>query len=222
MLRCEHCNVELPGSQSICPLCRSKPSGEPDETYRPYPNLKETRMTLSRTLVIWTAFGGICASAICVGINAAMPESRWWSLFVIAGIASFWLDFTFMLKKRRHLPKSIISQVIIISAIALIWDFATGYRGWAAELVIPIVSCAAMYALVLVAKVQKLSVEDYVSYLVVVCVFGFVSFVLVLTGIVKIAIPSVISFISAVVFLAFLLFFEGKPLMEELRRRLHM
>lgn len=222
MLICDHCNVELPGSPERCPLCRNKPGGEPDETYKPYPDLKETRMTLSRTLVIWAAFAGICASAICGGINMALPERGLWSLFVIAGIVSFWIDFTVLLQKRRHLPRSIIWQVVLISIIALVWDIATGYRGWALDFVLPIVSTTAIFALVLVAKVQKLGIEDYISYLVIACIFGLVSFVLVLTGAVGIIIPSIISFVSAVVFLAFLLFFEGKALLEELRRRLHM
>lgn len=222
MLYCEHCKVELPGVQSRCPLCKSRPAGDPDTGYRPYPELKASHMTLSRTLVIWAAFAGVCAAAICVGINFAIPDYGWWSFFVIAGIASFWIDFAILLKKRRNLPKNIIWQVVLVSIIALIWDFATGYRGWSLDFVIPILSSVAMFVLIIVSKAQKLGVQDYIVYLVMACVLGLVSFVMLLTGLVNVVVPSVVSFISAVVFLAFLLFFEGKTLWAEFQRRLHM
>lgn len=222
MQRCEHCKVELPGKQSRCPLCHNKPTGEPDGTNNPYPRLTETRKTLSRTLVKWVAFCGICASAICVSINITMPENGWWSLFVIAGIASFWVDFAVLLKKRRNLPMNIIWQVVLISIIAFIWDIATHYRGWSLDYVLPIISGAAMFALVMVAKAQKLDIQAYIAYLVIACIFGLVPFVLLLTGVVQVVLPSIISFVSAIVFLAFLLFFEGKALWAEFQRRLHM
>jgi hypothetical protein len=54
------------------------------------------------------------------------------------------------------------------------------------------------------------------------CVFGIVSFVLILTGAARIVIPSAINFCTAIVFLAFLLFFEGKALWAEAQRRFHL
>jgi hypothetical protein len=79
-----------------------------------------------------------------------------------------------------------------------------------------------MLALTVVARVRSLDIQDYILYLMISCVFGIISFVLILTGAVRVVIPSAINFCAAVVFLAFLLFFEGKALWAEIQRRLHL
>jgi hypothetical protein len=143
-------------------------------------------------------------------------------MFVLAGIASLWIDFALVLKKQKNLPKSIIWQVIVVSLIAFLWDIFTAYKGWSREFVLPILSVSALLALTVVAKARRLDIQDYILYLMIVCVFGIVSFVLILTGAVRVVIPSAINFCVAVVFLAFLLFFEGKALWAEVQRRLHL
>ena len=109
MLRCDHCGVELPGNQERCPLCRNKPTGTPDGSENPFPYIHAGRWTTSRTLVAWFAFASVCAAAVCVTVNIIIPSSVWWSLFVIAGVASLWVDFLIMIKKRRNLPKNILA-----------------------------------------------------------------------------------------------------------------
>jgi hypothetical protein len=222
MLRCEHCKVSLPGTQSCCPLCQSKPVGNPDGSRDRFPLLPESRRTVSRALVTWLAFVSVCAAAICITINITVPAGGWWSMFVLAGVASLWIDFAVVLKKQKNLPKSIIWQVIVVSLMAFVWDIFTAYKGWSLEYVLPILSASAMLALTVVAKARSLDIQDYILYLVIACVFGIVSFVLILTGAVRVVIPSAVNFCAAVVFLAFLLFFEGKALWAEIQRRLHL
>ncbi|GHU69802.1 hypothetical protein FACS1894184_14360 [Clostridia bacterium] len=221
MLRCEYCNVELPGAQSRCPLCQNRPIGTPDGSLARFPALSGSRIPISRVLIIWIAFGCVCASAVCVAVNMVIPANGRWSLFVIAGVASLWLEFAIAMKKRRDLPKSIIWHVVSVSIIAFAWDFVTGRNGWSLDYVLPILSTAGMLALTIVSKARKLDIQDYILYLFIACVLGFVSFVLILTGSVRIIIPSAINFCAAIVFLAFLLFFEGRALWAEVQRRLH-
>jgi hypothetical protein len=221
MLYCEHCKVHLPGTQSCCPLCQSKPAGNPDGSRSRFPRLPESRRTVSRALLTWLAFGSVCAAAVCITVNITVPADGWWSMFVLAGFASLWIDFAVVLKKQNSLPKSIIWQIIAVSLIAFLWDLFTAYKGWSLEYVLPILSASAMLALTVVAKVRNLDIQDYILYLVIACVFGIVSFVLILTGTVQVIIPSAINFCAALVFLAFLLFFEGKALWAEIQRRLH-
>jgi hypothetical protein len=222
MLRCEHCKVSLPGTQSCCPLCQSKPAGSPDGSCDRFPRLPESRRTVSRALLTWLAFGSVCAAVICTTVNITVPSGGWWSMFVLAGIVSIWIDFAIVIKKQKNPPKSIIWQVIIVSLMAFLWDIFTTYKGWSLEYVLPILSASAMIALTVVAKVRSLDIQDYILYLMIVCVFGIISFVLILTGVVRVVIPSAINFCTAVVFLAFLLFFEGKALWAEFQRRLHL
>lgn len=173
-------------------------------------------------LIAWIAFGSVCAAAVCITVNMIIPAGGWWSLFVIAGIASLWIDFAILIKKRKNLPKNILWQVVVVSLIAFLWDLLTGLNGWSLDYVLPILCSCAMIAMTVVAKARRLDIQDYILYLVIDCVLGIVSFILILTGTVHILIPSAISFGASIVFLAFLLFFEGKALWAEIQRRFHL
>ncbi len=222
MLRCEHCKVDLPGEQTRCPLCQNKPAGIPDSSGSRFPHLPQSRPTTVGRILAWGAFGSVCAVAICITINLIMPAGGWWSLFVVAGIASLWIDFAIVLKKRKNLPKNILWQVAVVSLIGFLWDRSTGFNGWSLDYVLPILCFCAMIAMTIVAKVRRLDTQDYILYLVIDCVLGIVCFILILTGIVHVVFPSAISFGSSIIFLAFLLFFEGKALWAEIQRRLHL
>lgn len=222
MLRCEHCQVDLPGEQNRCPLCQSKPSGTEDGSNNRFPSLPEFRLTVSRILMAWSAFGTVCVAAICITINLILPAGGWWSLFILAGIASLWIDFALILLKRKNLPKNILWQVAVVSLIAFLWDILTGFRGWSLDYVFPILCSCGMVAMTIVAKARRLDIQDYIMYLVIDCILGIVSFILILADAVRVVIPSAISFGSSIIFLGFLLFFEGKALWAEIQRRLHL
>ena len=221
MLHCDHCGVDLPGAPGHCPLCQNTPSGTPDSSGQVFPNLPASR-PISRVLLAWSVFCSISAAVICVAINLVLPAGGWWSLFVMAGIVSLWVDFAIVLKKRTNIPKGILWQVAVVSIIAYFWDLFTGFHGWSVDYVLPILCTCAMVAMTLVAKIRRLHIQDYVLYLVLDCILGFISFVLILVGTVHAVVPSALCFASSVIFLAFLLSFEGKALLAEFQRRFHM
>jgi hypothetical protein len=79
-----------------------------------------------------------------------------------------------------------------------------------------------MIAMTLLAKIQRLRIQDYILYLVMDCILGILSFALILAGAVRVAAPSAVCFGASVIFLGALLFFEGKALRAEFQRRLHL
>ena len=222
MLRCNHCGVDLPGNPRQCPLCQSVPTGAADDAGRPFPRLPAAQRDGSVKLLAGMAFGSVCACVVCVVINLIFPTGGWWSLFIIAGIASLWADFAIMIKKRKNLQKSILWQVAAVTLLAYIWDRYTGFHGWSLDYVLPILCTCAMIGMTALAKIRKLHIQDYILYLIMDCILGIISLVLIFTSAVKVVIPSAVCFGSSVIFLAALLFFEGKALRAEIHRRLHL
>ncbi|WZL79754.1 DUF6320 domain-containing protein [Eubacteriales bacterium mix99] len=220
MLRCDRCGIDLPGNPLRCPLCQSALSGTPDNTGNRFP-VPNTLPKASRKLLALIAFGTVCASVISVVINLIRPAGGWWSLFVITGFASLWIDFAVLIRKRNNLTKDVLWQAVVVSLLAYLWDRFTGFHGWSLDYVLPILCTCAMIAITLIAQIQKLHIQDYILYLFMDCMLGIISFVLIRARIVRVITPCAICFGASVIFLAALLFFERKALWEEIQRRLH-
>ena len=221
MLRCRNCNIWLPGSPKQCPLCKGELTGTADNELSAFPKRLPSQKLFSKKTLAITAFCCVCASAVCIAVNLILPSHGWWSLFVFAGLLSLWADFAMLYRKRRNPAKNILWQVAFVSVVALLWDFFTGFHGWSLDYVLPILCVCAMISIVLLANIWKMHVQDYIIYLVIDCILGVASLILILTGILHVVIPSAICFGASVIFLAALLFFQGKALRAEIQRRLH-
>lgn len=217
---CKSCKVQLRGMPDKCPLCNDIIDNRKSEGFSPFPHIPYPQPHIG--LLVFVAFLTVAAAVICVSINLAIPASGWWSLFVIAGVGSLWALFIFILKKRNNLPKTILWQVALISLLAFIWDKFTGYHGWSLNYVLPIMCSGALIAMMVVARIRKLHIQDYLLYLVLDCIFGLITLVLLLTGVVSVPVPSAICFGLSVLYLIGILFFNGKALWAEIQRRLHV
>lgn len=222
MRRCEHCGVDVRGGARRCPLCQSVLAEKPEDGENIFPREQASGTVLSRRFFAWLGFGTVCSGVVCVAINMILPANGWWSLFVLAGLASLWADLGMIVKKRKNTPKNILWQVALISVIALIWDHFTGAHGWSLDYVLPLLCICAMVSMWVLAKIRRLQIQDYILYLIMVCILGLVSFILVITGTVNVVIPSAICFASSIIFLTALIIFEGKALWAEIQRRLHL
>jgi hypothetical protein len=143
-------------------------------------------------------------------------------MFVIAGLASLWLSFLTINRQWWNIPKNIFLQLFVISILVFLWDIFTGFNKWSIDFVIPILFSCSMIALAVFAKVRKLKVEDYIIFLVIISVISIFSLLLIIFHAVSIIYPAMICFTLSIISLAFLLLFEGRALLHELQRRMHL
>lgn len=218
-MKCEKCNVSVSGTAKRCPLCQGDLQGVPNEDEQVYPIVplnKSRRLFLSIM-----GFVSVVICVICFTINLSLP-GRWWSLFVFGGILSFWVSFSLVVKNRGNIHKAIVWQVALISSIAVIWDLVTGFHNWSVDFVIPILCTVAMLAMAVIGKVMKLEINDYMIYLVLDAILGVLSLILILCGVVNFILPSAICFASSVISLAALFIFEGRAMVSEIKRKVHL
>ncbi|HWQ79347.1 MAG TPA: DUF6320 domain-containing protein [Anaerovoracaceae bacterium] len=221
MLYCKSCRVRLPGKYERCPLCQGDLTGQADGAGNVFPVIPPPRETY-HTLQVWLAFGSVAAAAICVAVNLILPSDGWWFLFVLGGIGSFWISLALVLKNGKNVQKTILWQVGALSILAYFWDLFTGFQGWSLNYVLPILCTCAMVTMSVIAKVRNLDIQSYIFYLIIDCVFGMLSFALLVIGKISVVFPSAICFASSIIFLAALLFFEGRALFAEMQRRFHL
>lgn len=219
MKHCEHCKVEVNSRCSRCPLCGCELVGE-NSAEPAFPELirKKKHTLLVKLMALLT----VIAAVVCVAINLTVDGGGWWSAFAIAGFVSAWISLAVVIKKHNNITKTIVWQVAIASALAVLWDVFTGYRGWAIDYVLPLSCCGAMTLMWIIARIMRLRIEDYIVYLIIDIIFGIIPMILMLCGVVDTLLPSVICVGLSVISLAALLIFEGKALRAELTRRMHL
>lgn len=221
MQYCEKCKVSVKGNEKRCPLCQGDLQGEgvKEEQIFPvispyiYPHRGMLRLILFISMVV---------IAISIAMNLSFHQRGFWSVFIIAGIGSLWITFAIVVKKKNNIPKSIIWQVAVISILAFVWDYMTGYVGWSIDFVIPILCTCAMIALAVIARIMKLRIEDYIVYILIDAFFGIIPLILFFCGMITIVYPTAVCVGASIVSLSALFLFEGKALKAELIRRLHL
>lgn len=219
MSYCKKCNVTVRGNTESCPLCQANLLG--DTTKPLYPRIVEEKNKLSLFMrLLALATGVICI--VSVLINAvATPQYRW-SYFVIFGTFSFWLSFSYAVKKRRKLAKNIIMQAVLASVVCVAWDVYTGFHGWSLDYVIPCATGAAIIAISLLARILKLPASDYIYCLLWDIVFGLIPLILWLTGRLTILLPSAICIGLSLFTIISIALFQRKEIKLEIQKRFHM
>jgi hypothetical protein len=224
MLYCRKCKVRVRGGPRRCPLCQGALTGdtEPENNIFPVipPSQALPRGSFKRFVAL-VAFGTVVVAAVSAAVNISFYSGAWWFPFVLAGLGSLWFSFLVINRQRRNIPKNIFLQLMVISILALSWDFFTGFYKWSLNFVIPILFSSSMVALAVYAKVRKLRAEDYIFFLCIISLISIFSLLLIIFHVVAVVYPAVICFALSVISLAFLLLFEGKLLKEELKRRMH-
>lgn len=219
MRYCDKCKLKVRGSDTVCPLCQHKLSGEAEERVYPLvPTVYRQHKIFIKSLILFTITVGV----ICAAVNLIFPQSGYWSAFVALGILCFWISLAYAVKKKDNIPKNITVQVFIVSVLSYGWDFLTGWRGWSLNFVIPIACSMALLSLLIVAKVMKIPPGDYIAYITIDIVFGIVPIVFYLCGLLTIVVPSIVCISLSILSLSALLVFEGRNMLQELAKRFHV
>lgn len=155
-------------------------------------------------------------------INYLTAETLNWFWFAGAGCLCTWLIVTVAYRKRRNLLKNEMWQLLLVTAIAVLWDIFTGWRGWSVDFVFPIGALTVLCSVPLIAKVQRLEREEYLFYFIQAAMAGCVPILLVWTGLVKFTYPSVICGGISFLVLAALFIFDLKDTIREFRKKLRM
>ena len=221
MRYCVNCGVHVAGSSELCPLCQAPLTGEAGGSRDVFPVIPTIlrRYHLFFRLLI---FCSVAVAVVSVILNLILPGGIWWSLFVIAGIACFWLGTAIAMAKRRNIPKTILYQVVFLSVCAVLWDVSTHWHKWSINYFIPIACTLAMLSLGTIAKVMRLPERDYIVYLLIDCLFGVAPLIFYLLGMLDVALPSLICVGVSILSFTALIVFEGEHMKNELNRRLHL
>lgn len=220
MKYCEYCKVYTREDRENCPLCENKLENINEEHEQIFPKIPSI---YKRNLALKiTGFISIALIVLSFAIYFLFPTNINWPILILFGLLSVWLDLSFLIRKKTHLPKKIIWQVFIITVICIFWDVYTGFNGWSIEFVFPIICILAMLVMYILALVLKLSINDYITYIIIDTFFGIIPIIFIVLDLVEIIFPSIISITVSIISLAAIFIFEGKNIIYELKKRLYI
>lgn len=222
MQYCNYCQVYIREKEEICPLCRNDlanyDSTKGEKEY--FPDVKPYyKKNLAIRIMLFISIASI---VISFAINMIFPSDINWPILFLFGLISTWLELIFIVQKRHHIPKKIIRQVLVVSILAIFWDWKTGWRGWSLDYIIPITCIAALIIMYVTAKIMRLSINDYITYSLIDGLFGIIPILFIIFDWVNVKFPSIISVSLSIISLSAIFIFHGEEMKAEIDKRMHI
>lgn len=221
MQYCDKCKVYIDGDRKQCPLCQVIFTDHGDPAAEVFPLIPSNRHRF-HLLVRSMAFASSAVVVLSVVLNVLLTPHLLWSVFIAAAAACMWISLASAIRRRHNIPKNILWQVILLSAIAVGWDFFTRWHGWSISYVIPAICVFAMAAGAGCAVFMKLRMDEYMIYLILDALLGIIPLLFLLLGWLEVIYPSVICVAVSVLSFCALFSFAGDEFRWELRKRLHL
>lgn len=221
MKYCNKCKTHITGSLTYCPLCQSELVVIDEKVEELYPMAYESDAANYMILKIF-AFISVVVSILSVFMNIIIPTKVWWSLIVVATFICLWISLSIAISKHKNILKYLLHQSIIISLFSIFLDYFTGRYGWSINFVIPVIFTLAMIVMYILSKILRLQAGEYMIYLLLDALFGIIPILFLVTDSVKYTVPSFICILVSLISVTALIIFEGRTMMSELKRRLHI
>lgn len=221
MKYCNKCKTHITGSLTYCPLCQSELVVIDEKVEEFYPIAYESDTTNHMILKIF-AFISVVVSILSIFMNSILPTKIWWSLIVVATFVCLWISLSIAISKHKNILKYLLHQSIIISLFSMFLDYFTGSYGWSINFVIPVIFTLAMIVMYILSKILRLQAGEYMIYLLLDALFGIIPILFLVTDRVKYTVPSFICILVSLISVTALIIFEGRAMMSELKRRLHI
>lgn len=221
MKYCNKCKTHITGSLTYCPLCQSELVVIDEKVEELYPMAYESEAANYMILKIF-AFISVVVSILSVFMNIIIPTKVWWSLIVVATFICLWISLSIAISKHKNILKYLLHQSIIISLFSIFLDYFTGRYGWSINFVIPVIFTLAMIVMYILSKILRLQAGEYMIYLLLDALFGIIPILFLVTDSVKYTVPSFICILVSLISVTALIIFEGRTMLSELKRRLHI
>ena len=163
MKHCRACDVDVATPAVLCPLCGTPLAGLADAdcaaVYPPAGSRKEYNF-VKRLLLLLSVVG----AAVCIVVNLLVMPSFWWWTIVVTALVYAWAVVPHAMRRGGNAAGKVLMQVVAGSALAVLVDFETGYRGWGVSFVVPAFICAGIVAVVVLVMCNRTNWAGYVLY----------------------------------------------------------
>lgn len=231
MKYCRKCGLSVYTKEDSCPLCASlldesggaakiADNGQADDTVIDiYPKSDEGRKYNFKIRLF--LFLTILVASSCLLINILEYRGILWSLIIIGGIGFFWAALIYPFAVRKNIGHHITVDAVCACLFFIVAQIVIKTKGWSLDYVIPFLFIAAMTIISLIIFIKKMKWREYAMYQFVAIFLGLLPVISVISGLVMIRWPSIVSaFYSFITFLGMIIFAD-KKYKNELIKRFH-
>ena len=217
MNRCKKCDVLIDSPGNNCPLCYSRLQGKTSSAY-PTINPKIKSNIVKRIILLIV----IVSSALVLFLNRLIVPSFNWSSFVIGALITTYIVLrSIMLTKSKIISKMFMLNFLAI-ALAIIWDYYTGFHGWSLNFVLPSLCIFYGLFLILLRIISHYVYNEYSTFIYLNILLEFLPILLFYFDIITFEPLASISCIFGVINIAIIFIFDFKRFKVDLEKKLHI
>lgn len=228
MKACKACGVTVESRGEFCPLC-GEPLAETGVAPQPqqagrcnlYPDL-HSRTVQHNFILRLLVFVSLLGCGVSVMVNLLVHSTFMWSLIVVAAVLYSWITIPPLLRRGVNYAARTVLIVIVTSALVVVLDLLTGYRGWSVSYVIPGLLAAGIVSIGMMIVFNRTSWARYVLSQVIMGVFGFVPLVLYAVGLGSSLVMALLAAGFALASLLVTIVFGDRTIKSEFKRRFHI
>lgn len=227
MQYCTKCKISISSKTDRCPLCHKiLPDISNQDTTQSYPDF-EIIIKKHSKLVKAISFTSIFLIILSVAINLVTWNGNLWCVIFSACVLYAWLLGLFTFNKRAHLGQKLMIHAIVIPLLLIIINtfaystYTMNQVTWAVSYAMPITFiCFILVANCIMIKRHQ-NRHDFLLYQLFLCVIGFVPLTLVLSGVARPILPSIIAAGCSYFTIIGLVVFAKRIIKLEFRRKFH-
>ena len=211
MQYCRKCKVKIRGRKECCPLCQSQLQETEGNDNPAFPTLEKRKISNITFLKVCTFI--FIASEIVFGtINITTNGVYSFIGPVMLGIFVAWIDVIATMYLRNNLIKVLTFEALVAIVVDYYVDMKTNFHGWSVQWMIPMTLIGLAIATIVIAKVQKLRLDEYILYIVLDFVISLFQIIFIKNGMNTVPWPAVVSIMFYMILLAALVIFRFRDL----------
>lgn len=222
MKTCPYCKIKVGGRTDTCPLCQSPLHEEAEEEEPYWPSFAKLRqMSLVAKIFLFLILSGC---VLCVAIDFLFTEvsHRHWSVPVLIWVFVWMFMIVHFVKAYKSAPKILLQSMLVLSILTVYTGQFAGFRELAVDLLVPVYCCITLVTNFVFSFIRAQFTENAMICMLCNVVIGVVPYVALMLYRGNAPVAWTISLILSMITFIGLVVFQGKKVLLEIQKRLHM
>ena len=224
MKHCNSCNIDVNTELNYCPLCfnsieetekENKPNLYTVSQKKPTENINKH---ITRKVFLLISLAAILITATINYFTKGSP----WAVLVFASIVYLWIFVKHTIMSHRHIFEKITLHFLGLLGILLASNYISGGGLWFLDYVLPSLFVIVLVMLNMMLFINKKRRMWEISFLIIELIVLIISIVFINIGVCSSTILYKISMLLAILCIAGIVIMDGKNLLQELRKNMHL